>query len=749
MAAQIYFINSQGKHVSSYLLNSEAYVEVYDNDSAANNPQVIDHVSVEISDPLSGDKETVSLIETGNNTGVFRNMTNPIIIVNTTSVNNDGKITTKAGDYIKATYTDKLDGDNDSSNNEKSTQALVIGYKDKSIHFVDAEGNEVKEYHIGDKIYVLLVSSNSSAPEISELRESYQLNDEIRISWITDTDATGYVRYSANSDLSNYTTAYDVRGQSYTGQTHYVDITDLGDSTTYYYEVISSTSQRTTVDDNNGNYYNFTTLPHPNNYDTNYKLAAVVNQSDGSTPAEGVIIYVTVTTTSNETSYPLSALTNDKGRWSVDLDSLRSTSTGQFLKVQNGDTIHIEAEGANMGTATNDSAAQVPPATQAVYYCANLTLGAPYHTHPPAPGANQDPNVAENVTVDVRDPLSGDWEALVLNETGPNTSMFMNTWQVLSSANSSVTTNNSVLETGDGHVIEVNYYDLNATATMLQSSKGIAQFVDASGNPVNKYVVGDGVYVKVTDPNANIDTTSVDTINVTVKNPSTGDTENLTLNETGIDTGIFMNLASPLLLTSSASSTGDGKIQGSNGDFINVTYVDENPAGYEAYAEAQVTDVILSINKTANETQLSPGDIFHYTIVVHNSGLDTATNIEIRDPLPANITYLNDTANASTFYHSGRTYVWNFTSLAPGETIQFVINVKVNDTAGPGNITNNATMEHADSAGHARPAQNSEATVMVPEFPNIGLAVLMVLGVAILIIRRMRKREEEGGDSRE
>ena len=364
--------------------------------------------------------------------------------------------------------------------------------------------------------------------------------------------------------------------------------------------------------------------------------------------------------------------------------------------------------------------------------------------------ANQDPNIAENVTVSVKDPVSGDWENLVLNETGANTGVFMNSWQVLGSSTGAVTQNDSSVETSDGNIIGAKYYSLSDTALMLDPGKGIVKFVDEADAEVDQYVAGDEIYVRLEDSNANQDSTSVEDLNVTVINTITGDVENISLEETGADTGVFTNSAAGLLSSRTATAQRDGVIDARNGDILNVTYNDSNPADFSSYDEVKVVDAILEITKTANKTNLSAGEAFYYTITVTNLGLGSALHVEIKDIIPSNITSHNDTANTSDFYHSsnGRRHIWNFTSLAPGESIVFIINVTVNASAGQGNITNNASLDYKDSSDRSHNTLYSQADVSVPEFTNIIAVALLTMGGMLLLLRKKKRKEygKRGGN---
>ena len=95
-----------------------------------------------------------------------------------------------------------------------------------------------------------------AAATIKNIQVSNNTNVAVTISWMTDSDVTGEVYYSENSDLSSSMTAYDVRGQLVSGCTHYVEIIGLTKETTYYFEVVAGAE----TDDNGGNYYTFTTM---------------------------------------------------------------------------------------------------------------------------------------------------------------------------------------------------------------------------------------------------------------------------------------------------------------------------------------------------------------------------------------------------------------------------------------------------------------------------------------------------------
>lgn len=84
----------------------------------------------------------------------------------------------------------------------------------------------------------------------------------------------------------------------------------------------------------------------------------------------------------------------------------------------------------------------------------------------------------------------------------------------------------------------------------------------------------------------------------------------------------------------------------------------------------------LEIFKTDNQTSVTPGDEFAYTITINNAGSASASGIVINDVLPANLSYVSDTSGITPAI-SGNTYSWAYpSSLGVGGTISFDLVVK-------------------------------------------------------------------------
>lgn len=89
--------------------------------------------------------------------------------------------------------------------------------------------------------------------------------------------------------------------------------------------------------------------------------------------------------------------------------------------------------------------------------------------------------------------------------------------------------------------------------------------------PILQLHQGEPLFIRVTDPDQNLDRTKVENIYITVTNPSNGDAEVLQLTETGPDTGAFIAY---LPTVTSGSSVYNGSMSVSEGHLVSTRYVD-------------------------------------------------------------------------------------------------------------------------------------------------------------------------------
>ena len=196
-------------------------------------------------------------------------------------------------------------------------------------------------------VVISLVLPISAWTAIQDIQVSNQTSAGVTISWITDSDTTGEVHYSENPDLSNPITAYDERGGTFVGRTHYVTIGNMKKETSYYFEVVSGGE----VDDNSGNYYTFKTMKE--NFYLPCILYGFVKQRDG-TGAENAIIYLWITHDGVD-SYLLSKRIPTDGSFVADIKGARSTETDDlFPSVNTGDPIHLRVVYGGNCSTSND-----------------------------------------------------------------------------------------------------------------------------------------------------------------------------------------------------------------------------------------------------------------------------------------------------------------------------------------------------------------------------------------------------------
>lgn len=199
-------------------------------------------------------------------------------------------------------------------------------------------------------------------------------------------------------------------------------------------------------------------------------------------------------------------------------------------------------------------------------------------------------DVVDKVDILVLDRNSGDWENVILEETGTDTGVFMNHAGLSlqpAITPEAVRIDNNRLEMFDRDVIEAHYQDnfnvkdFSAAWIRLIPQPGPGpsgpvsptpvgvNFSDSSGRSVADFGVGDSVYATANDSSANISSATVDVLTgaLTVENLRTGASVTVNATETGADTGSFTSAA-----VSTSATGGGGDLEVEPGDTLQVTY---------------------------------------------------------------------------------------------------------------------------------------------------------------------------------
>ncbi len=147
--------------------------------------------------------------------------------------------------------------------------------------------------------------------------------------------------------------------------------------------------------------------------------------------------------------------------------------------------------------------------------------------------------------------------------------------------------------------------------------------------------------------------------------------------------GSSKELLIQVTLSKTGSVTNTAEISGTNEDPAKKT-------NNKSTVTVNIIDIAdLSLTKTVSKTNVNVGETVEYTITVLNSGPNTATNVEIKDKLPAGLSYVS----SSTLTESAGTLTGTVASIAKGATATFTFKAKVNAV---GKIKNMAEVSKAD-----------------------------------------------------
>jgi uncharacterized repeat protein (TIGR01451 family) len=125
---------------------------------------------------------------------------------------------------------------------------------------------------------------------------------------------------------------------------------------------------------------------------------------------------------------------------------------------------------------------------------------------------------------------------------------------------------------------------------------------------------------------------------------------------------------------------------------------------------------ILNIVKVgSNGTSIvSPGDLITYTISYSNSGNAIAQGVRITDTIDANTTFQRAT---SGYVANDPDYVWTINDLAPSNTFQITLTVRITNALVDGTVLTNAVIIRSNNGVTA----TAQATATVQSFPELHL----------------------------
>ena len=237
-----------------------------------------------------------------------------------------------------------------------------------------------------------------------------------------------------------------------------------------------------------------------------------------------------------------------------------------------------------------------------------------------------------------------------------------------------------------------------ASITTTFQDLGTPSATEFTGSPngigTNSYTANGPVSVRVTDLNRNTNATTIDTIIVIVTS-SSGDSEVLTLIETGVNTGIFTNSISASATV--AGSPNNGSLYAPVGSILTASYSDPTDPTDNTSATATVQPAPGIPGVSLSKTILSPsgGQVginqpVTYNLQVVNTGSTVLTNVIVTDNFPsAKLTY--STASLAPNVIGSGVLTWNtLGAFAPGQSTNLTVTFLT--TSLTGTLTNSATV---------------------------------------------------------
>ncbi len=526
------------------LIGDSFYVIVRDTD-ADRDFNVIDTVLVTVYNPVTGESESVILIESGGaNTGVF-NVTplptsgNPI-----DSVTGSGRLYVRSGDTLVVFYQDRYNASDSSrldtplilprptnSGSTVTLPSIVIGETITGIFVTDTDRN--RDVDLIDTISITLINERTGETITLVLTETGLSSGVFDSGAVTtsgnpadsgsgqplylrpgDTLSVRYIDPGDPTDSSRAVAAITVSPVATASSMTADGLTRIGDS---FYVVLRDT------DANRDIAVLDTVTVLITNPATGETEAVVLTESGG--PNTGIF---------NVTALPTSGSPADSSTASGRLyvragDTLSVTYTDRFTPTDSSrlDTPLIVPTPSNSGSTVTVPAIVIGETITGIFVTDT--------------DRNRDVDIVDSITITLVNERTGETITLTLLETGPNTGVFDST-TVTTSGNPADSGSGQPLYLRPGDTLTVRYTDPGDPTDSSRVTAGITASLSASSSSgifVTSLSVGDSTRPVVTDTDANRDFARVDTITVTVTNGRTGETSTYVLYETDSNSGVF------------------------------------------------------------------------------------------------------------------------------------------------------------------------------------------------------------------
>lgn len=268
---------------------------------------------------------------------------------------------------------------------------------------------------------------------------------------------------------------------------------------------------------------------------------------------------------------------------------------------------------------------------------------------------------------------------------------------------------NGILDTGEVGIagVKLNLYeDTNGNNTYTQGVDALLGSVttDASGN----YLFADlfpGKYIVQVDPtNFQVQKPLNGLSSSSGNDPAPDPDDNVNNDDNGTALAGAGVVSQAVTLTGGAEPTNDGDSNSNSNRTVDFGFF-----GFD-----------LVLDKSVQQTILSPQETIEYHVKIDNVGPSDAANTTFQDVLPSHVTYVsaNSSRSGVSFQHAGGVVTASLGTMQAGDVVFITILATVNDNA-LGTLVNTATV----SAPKEVNLSNNTDTVSNPVEPKIDLAI--------------------------
>ena len=648
-------INGSGD-VTQISAGDTIYLAVTDNDQNTN-LSATNTVTVTLTSQV-GDDETVTLTETGANTGVF---TASISSELGTANDGDSKLQVASGNTLTVTYTDAVDanGNNNQARTDTCTVATAGG----------ATGTLVSTSSIvpGNTVTLTLtdadLNTNTGTVQTVQLTTTNTVTGETEQRTYTETGVNTGI-FSATVNTTYDTSAGTNDDGTFNVQSGNTLSTTYNDALTATGGTATVTATTTVTGGATGTLVSTSSIV-PGNTVTLTLTDADLNTNTGTAQT---VQLTTTNTATNETEQRTYTETGaDTGIFAATVNTTYGTSAGTndngTFNVQSGNTLsttYNDALTATGGTATVTATTSVTGgATGTLVSTSSITPGSTVTLTLTDADLNTNAGTAQTIQLTTTNTVTGETEQRTYTETGVDTGIFSATVN---------TTYGATAGTNDDDAFNVKKDDtLSTTYNDALTSSGSTANVTATTNVLggttgtlnatSSITPGDTVTLTLTDADLNANSSSIETVQLTTTNTVTGETEQRTYTETGANTGVFVATANTTYIVS-AGTNNDGTFNVKRNDTLTTQYNDAltNTGGTaDITATTTVIQALITIAKSVDKTSATPSEILTYTITYENSGSGNARDVYFIDIIPANTTYVISSATGAgttvTFQH--------------------------------------------------------------------------------------------------